>query len=139
MSEARTRTAEERLIASMRAALATFDADPSDRHPVTCACALCEFVQSCREVAEIVIEKRRVEGEPCPHHDAAHVCEDCPEQYVTEGRGFVHRSELKGRTPLRQCEVCMGWKTPAQWSLGYWFRCAECGPTAVNLLGEGRP
>jgi hypothetical protein len=70
----------------------------------------------------------------CPLHDAAHLCEACPERYDTDGRGFVHRLELKGRVPLRRCSGCREWKAPGEWSTvglasstnGEWFKCAAC-------------
>jgi len=69
----------------------------------------------------------------CPLHDAAHVCERCPERYDTDARGFVHRLELRGRVPLRKCTGCGEWKAPAQWSTGgfaggvdNWSKCAAC-------------
>jgi hypothetical protein len=71
----------------------------------------------------------------CPHHDAAHVCEHCPEAYDTDNRGFVHRLELKGRVPLRKCHGCGKLKPPGEWSAGgfgvsvrNWNSCAECAP-----------
>jgi hypothetical protein len=68
----------------------------------------------------------------CVHHTAAFVCDRCPERYDTDGRGFVHRTLLAGRTPLRQCEICGECKPPAEWSRGYWFRCAKCGPQTAG-------
>jgi hypothetical protein len=62
----------------------------------------------------------------CPHHDAAHVCSRCPERYDTDGQGFVHRHDCKGRVALRECRSCKQLKTKPEWSLIDWFRCAEC-------------
>jgi len=67
----------------------------------------------------------------CPHHTEHDVCERCPERYDTDSRGFVHRLDCKGRTPLRQCHGCSIFKPPTEWSQVDWFRCATCAPGAA--------
>ncbi len=64
----------------------------------------------------------------CPRHDAAHVCEKCPERYDTDARGFVHPQLRKGRVPLRVCNGCGLLTPPEWWSKRDWFRCAACAP-----------
>ena len=61
----------------------------------------------------------------CPDHDERHVCDRCPEQYDTDGFGFAHRFELKGRTALRHCIRCGVPKTRAEWS-DEWAWCKAC-------------
>lgn len=65
-----------------------------------------------------------VEQERCPNHDAAHVCDECPEAFDTDGRGFVHRVLLRGRTPLRRCHVCKAMTPQESWGSD---RCDSCG------------
>lgn len=62
----------------------------------------------------------------CPRHGADSVCEECPEQYHTDGHGFVHYTDAKGRTPLRRCEDCHGFKPKREWSQHDFFRCKAC-------------
>jgi hypothetical protein len=63
----------------------------------------------------------------CPHHDAAHVCDRCPERFGTDGWGFVHRTLLKGRTALRRCRGCGTLKPRAEWgSIRQYFLCRTC-------------
>jgi hypothetical protein len=64
----------------------------------------------------------------CPLHDAAHVCDKCPERYDTNGQGFVHRQECKGRVALRGCHCCGALKPQPDWSTVDWFFCADCAP-----------
>jgi hypothetical protein len=62
----------------------------------------------------------------CPHHDAAHVCNLCPERFGTDGWGFVHRTQLKGRTPLRRCRCCGKFKPRPEWGAVDFFLCRTC-------------
>lgn len=66
--------------------------------------------------------------EPCPNHDAAHVCDECPDRFDTDGRGFVHRTLLRGRTALRRCACCRGFFPLEQWNTVAWSYCLTCVP-----------
>lgn len=63
---------------------------------------------------------------PCPLHTADFVCDQCPEEFDTDGRGWVHRSLLKGRIPMRTCKVCKRLTVKADWSETHWDRCRSC-------------
>jgi hypothetical protein len=81
----------------------------------------------------------RLAGEPtvarCPHHGPEYVCER--EGLGTDYSGFVHRSECKGRIPLRRCKRCNSWTTPGQWNHADWFHCLRCVPLGqLSELGR---
>jgi hypothetical protein len=62
----------------------------------------------------------------CPHHDAHHVCEF--EGLDTDGSGFVHRAECKGRIPLRMCHGCGEMVSPGRWNHRDFWQCLKCVP-----------
>lgn len=68
----------------------------------------------------------------CPLHDAAHVCEDCPEPLDTDASGFVHRGDCRGRIALRTCERCGELRSPGRWNHGRGDVCLECVPLGAK-------
>lgn len=70
---------------------------------------------------------------PCPRHGAANVCEFCPEQYETDGYGFVHPSLARGRSALRECADCRTLVTRMHWHTG-----GTCVTCAFNRAERAR-
>ncbi len=64
----------------------------------------------------------------CPHHDERHVCVECLPGACTDGLGFIHRIDAKGKLPLRRCEGCKRLRTPGHWNHRDYFHCVECVP-----------
>jgi hypothetical protein len=63
---------------------------------------------------------KRVHGKlpepaPCPHHGPAACCPECPDHQSTDGRGFPHPSERRGRIALQRCPECRELRPPEQW------------------------
>jgi hypothetical protein len=65
----------------------------------------------------------------CPNHDDAACCTACTSG--TDGLGFPHPSEAKGRRRLQQCSFCKNWIEPAAWLTDVYnaiFCCTGCAP-----------
>lgn len=56
---------------------------------------------------------------PCPNHAADAACLDCQNGDTTDGVGFPHPANCKGRTPLRECEHCKRFVPREQWRQDY--------------------
>lgn len=62
----------------------------------------------------------------CPHHGPDAICDRCPEGFDTDGKGFPHPAERKGRRALRVCHGC-GQATPLEnWNVETFFHCKGC-------------
>jgi len=49
----------------------------------------------------------------CPHHGPDACCTQCT--LTTDGLGFPHPSQAKGRRALQQCRRCGKWFASYQW------------------------
>lgn len=61
----------------------------------------------------------------CPNHDDDSVCNECPEALGTDANGFPHRTDAKGRRPLRRCPTCKGFVGKGDWNVKHWM-CNGC-------------
>ena len=52
----------------------------------------------------------------CAHHGADACCTECPDHAATDGRGFPHPREAKGREALQRCPYCRYWVLAAEWT-----------------------
>lgn len=69
----------------------------------------------------------RGELKACENHGVEACCTVCTG--ATDGRGFPHFSEARGRRVLQQCSRCKGWKTPSDWVHDVkraYFGCVDC-------------
>ena len=83
------------------------------------------------ESAPVVDAKAAGGGAPCPHHDASACCTECPDHRATDGRGFPHPSERRGRAPLQRCLGCRQLRNPDEWTHDIGrarFGCVACYP-----------
>jgi hypothetical protein len=71
-------------------------------------------------------------GLPCPNHAEDAACLDCQDGDTTDGAGYPHPTNCKGRTPVRECEHCKAFVPREQWRHGrpptYRAGCAACVP-----------
>lgn len=74
----------------------------------------------------VIWDRRDVPLCPSQHSDDA-CCTACTN--TTDGLGFPHPSEAKGRRQLQQCKHCSDWVEPKDWvndTEWAWFGCASC-------------
>lgn len=70
------------------------------------------------------LEAKDIGPAVCTDHGPEFVCED--EEYSTNGFGFVHKTHLAGRTPLRRCARCGELKTIDDWAASHFSMCKGC-------------
>ena len=70
------------------------------------------------------LEAKDIGPAVCTDHGPEFVCED--EGYSTDGRGFVHKTHLAGRVPLRRCARCGELKSLGEWAENYFSTCKPC-------------
>lgn len=61
----------------------------------------------------------------CPWHGPENVCNRCPERFDTDGLGFPHPQECKGRVPLKECKRCAKLVAREDWIVATWC-CRTC-------------
>lgn len=106
-----------RLITKLRALVASVEQYADTRPP--------SRVAAFRAIADVL-------AAPCATHAVDAVCDHCPAQYETDGRGFPHRGVIpKGCTPLRHCPGC-GRAVPVE----QWQRSGVCTPCAQRIADE---
>ncbi len=76
----------------------------------------------------------------CPHHGADACCPECPDHAATDGRGFPHACEARGRKLLQRCARCRRLVGRDRWVHDIArsvFACKACARRAVNSVGKG--
>lgn len=77
----------------------------------------------------------------CPHHGADACCPECPGHTATDGIGFPHPSEARGRWRLQRCSRCRRLVGPDRWvhdPARALFACKACARRAGNSVGKGK-
>lgn len=68
----------------------------------------------------------------CPNHGPEFACLECQDADTTDGVGFPHPGNCKGRTPVRKCEHCNYFVAREVWrsehQVPYRDGCGTCVP-----------
>lgn len=75
----------------------------------------------------------------CRYHDAAAVCDRCPDEFYTDGLGFPHPIVCKGRQALRVCGGCERATPVERWNRQAFGHCLECTKTVGDdVIYQGK-